>query len=247
MTEINSELSSYPDCISVFLIDDHQVVIDGIRKWFRPSRDHIDIVGSSLDLFNVKRNGIPEPVDIIILDLYLKLSDPIVNFLYLKGRYPEKKIIIFSHEDDVEWQQKMYDLGASAYVLKSSSREELKHALEFVASGGRIFSFNIFKKDQNKHFEFLPMMIPDSLSLNSLEKEIIARLISGQYLKIIACETATKECTIRQILARLRKRFNAQSNTQLAIDIFRQSRPISSHSIPSPNSPDVSLTSELLF
>ena len=241
------ELKSSCDCISVYIIDDHQIIIDGIKKWFRPSRDHIDIVGSSIDIATIERNGIPVNVNIIILDLYLKFTDPIVNFRYLKVHYPCKSIIILSHEDDLQWQQRMLDLGASAYLCKSASREEVKHALEFVAHGGRIFSFNMLDKTHPKTFNFLPEMISDSLELMPNEKEIVSRFMKGFYPKTIAKETSTTECNVRQILFRLRKRFNVHSNIQLAIEIFRQSHPISSHSCPGLHSPDVNMAANYIL
>ena len=106
-----------------------QLLLKGIKNWFRPSRDHIEIAGAARDVVSAERDGIPERVKVIVLDSILHLYTLVSNFLFLKKRYPHKPIIILSHEESNIWRKKMYDLGASAYVLKTATRFESNMSL----------------------------------------------------------------------------------------------------------------------
>jgi DNA-binding NarL/FixJ family response regulator len=218
--------STHYEILPIFIIDDHPVIIDGIKNWFRPSRDHIEIAGAARDIVSAEHDGIPERVKVIVLDLYLGFTDPVSNFLFLKKRYPDKPIIILSNEESNIWRQKMYDLGASAYVLKTATREEFKYVIESSALGRQIFSLSYIQNTNGRRSEeFLKDMIPENLGLTGFEKDIICRLIAGQHPKKISNETNLNISRIHQTLYRLRKRFNSDSNIQLAIEVYRHSKP----------------------
>ncbi len=212
--------------IPIFIIDDHQIVLDGIKKWFRTVRDQIEIAGTALDIPSVERKGIPDRVKIIVMDLFIGFTDPFINYQFLKTHYPDKPIVIYSHEEDNSWKAKMYELGASAYIPKTATRSDFKFIIKVVARGEKFISLK--PPDEINAFgpaALLPEMIPDYLGLTDSEKELICRMSRGQHAKDISDETKLPVPYINLTFFKLRKRFKFVSNTQLILAIFKASYP----------------------
>ena len=70
--------------IRLFTIEDHPVIVTGLRNLFRPSRDEIEIVGSASSVDELIQKGIQEEFDIFLLDLWIPDSHPIQNVKKLK-------------------------------------------------------------------------------------------------------------------------------------------------------------------
>ena len=62
--------------IRLFVIEDHPVIVTGLRNLFRPSRDEIEIVGSASNVDDAVIEADPDVFDIFLLDLWLPDSHP---------------------------------------------------------------------------------------------------------------------------------------------------------------------------
>ena len=119
--------------LRIFIIDDHPLVISGLKSMFRKDRDNIEICGSALDVRMALQEAMAPSFDIILLDLWIRDNDPFENVRMLKRKFPFKPIVILSYEDSTVWQHKMYNAGVAGYLLKTSRKAQLREALEKVA------------------------------------------------------------------------------------------------------------------
>ena len=108
--------------IRIFTIEDHPVIVTGLRNLFRPSRDEIEIIGSASSVEEAVTRADPDTFDLFLLDLWLPNTNPILNVKKLKEIYPNKPITIFTSENSSSWQRKMFEAGVMAYLLKSADR-----------------------------------------------------------------------------------------------------------------------------
>ena len=100
--------------IRLFIIEDHPIIVTGLRNLFRPSRDEIEIYGSASSADEAVKTDNSEAFDIIMLDLWLQSSPPLENMKKLKEKFPTKPIVMFTSEESSVWQRKMFDAGAKA-------------------------------------------------------------------------------------------------------------------------------------
>jgi DNA-binding NarL/FixJ family response regulator len=126
--------------IKIAIVDDHQIVIDGICSLLE---DHPDfhIVGSTTSpvrmLSLLKKN----PVDILLTDIMMPELTGQQLAKKVKEEFPSVKILALSMSGQGDIVNEMInDADISGYVLKNIGKEELSEAIEKVAAGGIYFS-----------------------------------------------------------------------------------------------------------
>jgi len=122
--------------------EDHQSLIDGIQLLIQDV-SHIELVCTAIDgeeLVEAVRRRQP---DVIITDIRMPKMDGIQATEIIKKEFPNIAVIAFTMFDQQEAVQQMLDAGASGYILKNSSLQTLKKAIETVAAGERFFDSQI--------------------------------------------------------------------------------------------------------
>ncbi|MEI6457155.1 MAG: response regulator, partial [bacterium] len=93
--------------IRLFVIEDHPVIVTGLRNLFRPSRDGIEVAGSASGLAEALLKATPTGLDIFILDLWLGRSKPVENVRTLRAGFPGKPIVVYTSEISSAWRRKV--------------------------------------------------------------------------------------------------------------------------------------------
>jgi two-component system nitrate/nitrite response regulator NarL len=131
--------------ITVFIIDDHQMLIDGIKALLL-NESEFKIVGEALRSTEAIERIKKIDVDVIITDINM----PEMNGLQLANAIrrvkPEQKILALSMYGDKAVITDMIDAGVKGYVLKNTGKQELITALKLIANGGTYFSGDVAKE-----------------------------------------------------------------------------------------------------
>ncbi|MBL6949615.1 MAG: response regulator transcription factor [Bacteroidales bacterium] len=128
--------------INIFLVDDHQLILDGIKALLSGVND-ITIIGEATT-GNELLEKIPQAhPDLILMDISL----PDISGIELTGiiskRYPASKILILSMYTNEDFVFNAMKAGAKGYLLKNTSRQELLDAIYAIHSGQEFFSGSI--------------------------------------------------------------------------------------------------------
>ena len=127
------------DRISVFLVDDHQIILDGLKALLSNDKV-IDIAGESIRCKDAyEMISICKP-DVVLTDIHMPDMNGIEFSRLVKKNFPEIKIIALSMSADESLISDMLDAGASGYLVKNTGKEELREALIRVVSGEVYFS-----------------------------------------------------------------------------------------------------------
>ena len=125
--------------ISVFLADDHPLVLEGLRHLVGTQSD-LNVVGEETEgqrACDAVRRLRP---DVLIVDLKMSPMSGVEVIRQVARDAPATRIVVLSMHDEVPYVWEALHSGALAYVLKSASRDELLHAVRTVASGKRYLS-----------------------------------------------------------------------------------------------------------
>jgi two-component system, NarL family, nitrate/nitrite response regulator NarL len=118
----------------VFIVDDHPLVIEGIKTLLSVDAS-IEVVGTSsrpTEVVSILQN---KTVDILMVDVNMpELNGFELSKLVLKA-YPHIKILALSVYGDGQTVKEMMEIGVKGYLLKSTSQQELLNALHTIASG----------------------------------------------------------------------------------------------------------------
>lgn len=125
--------------ISVLLVDDHPVVIEGLRKLLEASGD-IEVTGSATDAAQaIERARLLRP-DVILLDLRMPGATGIQATRRLREKEFGGAIILLTSYGDQAYVRQALEAGADGYLLKSTPSEQLIDAIRSAARGRRQLS-----------------------------------------------------------------------------------------------------------
>ncbi len=125
--------------ISVFIVDDHYIVIEGIRSLLQNERELVWL-GHATNAASCMSFLQQQQPDVILMDINLAGKSGIELCKEVKEKYPSTFIIGLSTFNQQSYIEKMMEHGASGYVLKNASRAELMEAINTVVKRKKYFS-----------------------------------------------------------------------------------------------------------
>jgi DNA-binding NarL/FixJ family response regulator len=130
--------------ISVFLVDDHQLVRDGIKALLTGIED-LSVIGEASNGKECFEKIEKEPPDILILDISLPDTTGIEITKRVSVEYPATRVLILSMYTNEDFIFNSVKAGARGYLPKNTSREELLDAIHAIHDGEEFFADSISK------------------------------------------------------------------------------------------------------
>lgn len=128
--------------IRIFLVDDHQLVRDGIKALLTSAED-ITILGEASSGRECFEKIAQEPPDILILDISLPDTNGIEITKRISAEYPDTRVLILSMYTNEDFIFNSVRAGARGYLPKNTSREELLDAIHAIYDGEEFFADSI--------------------------------------------------------------------------------------------------------
>ena len=163
--------------ISLAIVDDHQIVIDGLKSLLDGHPNFIVKIEST---FPEKMEAMlaATQVDILLTDIMMPVLNGAQLAKIVKTRFPQIKILALSMSGQGDLVNQMInDSDISGYVLKNLGKHELITALEKIANGGVYFSAEVLEEMMKASER---RKTADEVHLTIREIEII-RLIEQEY------------------------------------------------------------------
>ena len=202
--------------IRVFIVDDHPVVIEGIHSLLMNEKD-IAWVGQAMNAASCLGFFVNNTADVILMDISMPGMDGVELCAVMKNKYPGIFILGLSTFNQGIYIKKMMENGASGYILKNSSKEELVNAIHTVYEGGIYFSGEAgqaLAEYQKSSKTELPVLTPR-------EKEILELIAEGYTNPQIAAKIFLSQFTVdshrKNLLAKLNVK-NTASLIRLAVE-----------------------------
>ncbi len=201
--------------IRVFIVDDHPVVIEGIHSLLQNQKD-IEWAGHAMNSSSCLGYFVNNTADVVLMDISMPGTDGVELCKIMNEKYPGVFILGLSTFNQGLYIKKMMENGASGYVLKNSSKEELLKAIHTVNDGGIFFSgeageaLKEYQKSSKAHPELSPR-----------EKEILGLIAEGytnpQIAERIFLSPFTVDSHRKNLLAKLGVK-NTASLIRLAVE-----------------------------
>ena len=134
--------------ITLALVDDHQIVIDGLTSLLK-GHDKFQFAFATTNSEEVIEKIAQTPVDVLLTDVMMPKLPGNQLAKQVKDKYPEVKILALSMSGQGDLVNEMIeDADISGYVLKNIGKQELIKALEKIAAGGIYFSDEVIDELQ---------------------------------------------------------------------------------------------------
>ena len=121
--------------IRILLVDDHAAVREGLKALINTQPDMV-VIGEAADGQSAWEQAIALNPDVVVMDLALPRLNGIEATERLKRQRPEIRVVGLSFHDGRTFVRRLFEAGASGYVIKRARADELIRAIQSVAGGG---------------------------------------------------------------------------------------------------------------
>lgn len=187
--------------IRVFIVDDHPMVVEGMTSMLR-QEPSLEVAGYAMNAASCLGFFVSNSVDVVLMDINLPDRSGTDLCKELKDKFPGLKILGISNFNQGSYVREMMNQGASGYVLKNVSKEELLNAIHRVHEGKQYLSLEAGQamRKESERQKDLPL-------ITKREKEVLALIAEGLTNPAIAdklfVSTSTVDSHRKSLLAKL--------------------------------------------
>ena len=194
--------------IRVFIVDDHYIVVEGLRSLFNNEKD-IEVVGYAMNAESCLHFLALNATDVILMDINMPGKNGIQLCKEVKEKYPSVMVLALSTYNQDSYIRQMMENGASGYILKNTDKEELTEAIHSIYNGDKYLSFEVNKMIRSHPRDHqLPL-------LTRREKEVLAMVMEGYTTPEIAQKLFISEATVNSHRRNLLDKMQAKNTVSL--------------------------------
>jgi len=201
-----------PESIRVIIVDDHAVVRSGLGAVLDAS-EGVELVGEAGDgeeAIKVCENLQP---DVVLMDLQMPKMDGVEATKVIHDRWPQIHIIALTSYKDKEYVEGVLKAGATSYLLKNVSAEELISAIEKVIQDQPSLSpeaAQVLIQTVNEPTQ------PGS-DLTNREREILALMVEGKSNSEISESVFITQATVKYHVSNILSKLGVNSRTEAVV------------------------------
>ena len=139
--------------IRIFLVDDHEVIRTGLKQ-IMEFDGRIRVAGEASRALEAIRLIERDPPDVVFMDIRMPGMDGIEATRILRGKFPNIKIILLTNFNEEEYVIEGLKAGASGFLLKSATKDELLNAV-----------YHVFEEKSVLHPDIIPIVIREATRL----------------------------------------------------------------------------------
>ncbi|MDP3360105.1 MAG: response regulator transcription factor [Lutibacter sp.] len=193
--------------IKVFIVDDHYMVLEGIRSLLQNEKS-IEWMGHAMNAASCMAFLQQQQPDVILMDINLPDMSGIDLCKEVKMKYPSIHIIGLSSFNQQSFIQKMLENGATGYLLKNATREELVYAIETVIEGEIFLSDEVELTVQKNEDSKVPI-------ITRREMEVLLLIADGLTNNEIAIKLFISTTTVDTHRKNLLAKFEVKNTASL--------------------------------
>jgi DNA-binding NarL/FixJ family response regulator len=185
--------------LRVVVVDDHQMVLDGLRAMLAAYSDQVEIVGEATEPELAIKVITGQEPDITLLDVRLRGSSGLDLCAEIRKRRPDCKVVFLTVYDDEQYLYQALRLGAAGFLLKRVRGAELVDHLQRIHQGEVLIDPSLAAKvamsvAHLRGGEFWPGA---RLGLTQRESEVLALMVAGLSNRAIAGRLTVSEETVK--------------------------------------------------
>lgn len=213
-------MSKVKDKIEIIIADDHMMIREGLKQLLEldGTMKVIAEVNDGEECLNLLNKKIHP--DILLLDINMPKKNGIEVLEYIKQNKIPVKVLILTVHNEVEYLLKAVDIGIDGYLLKDSSYDELKEAIDVIISGNTYIQPSLLPA-LNESMEDYALDKEKIEWLTKRELDVLRLISKGCSNKKISDELTISERTVKNHISHIFRKIDVEDRTQAAVFAIR--------------------------
>ena len=193
--------------IRLVIADDHLVVRTGLRAMLAAEPD-VDVIGEATTGAQAIELADRVRPDVVLMDLRMPEVDGVAATARIREQHPEVNVLVLTTYDTDADILKAIEAGATGYLLKDTTRDELFRAVRAAATGASVLAPAVASRLMDRR------RAPGQETLSAREIEILEHVAKGRTNKEIAAALFVSEATVKTHLLHIFAKLGVQDRTQ---------------------------------
>lgn len=210
--------------VRLVLVDDHEMVIEGLKAMLAAFEDRVVVVGQAVGAERALSVIAELNPDIVLCDVRMQGCSGLDLCRDLRERDPDRKVVMLSVYDDEQYLFQALRVGASGYLLKSISSDELVRQIEFAHGGATAIDPGMAARAADtaarlQRDEFWPGV---RQGLTQRESEILSFVVAGLSNRGIATKLVIGEETVKTHLRSIYRKLGVSDRAGAVATALRE-------------------------
>ena len=210
------------DQIKVAIADDHKIFRDGIKMALK-DKEYLRIIWEAEDGKDLMHKLKIKQPDVVLMDIRMPEIDGISAISLIRKEYETLKIIVLTMYDDQEMISKMMEMGANAYLTKTTDPEEIYQAILTCMNDDFYFNELVNKAVLMKlqHKKKVRQFYPNPVKFSEKELRILKLIAEDKTTEEISKEVFLSPRTIETIRQNMKQKVSAKTIAGLVMYAMR--------------------------
>ncbi len=205
--------------IKILIADDHEVVRCGLKTLLADT--DVEVMAEVSTGEEAVKFALAHRPDVVLLDIRMPEGDGLTALGRIKLDRPEMPVLMLSTFDNPTYIARSVALGASGYLLKGCSREELLTAIRAAATGESVWTRDELRRVTGALAT--PRLAADvEVPLTQRESEVLRQLAYGLTNKEIAAALHISYETVKEHVQHILRKIGVSDRTQAAVWAVRK-------------------------
>ena len=207
--------------IRVLLADDHRMLREGLRRSL--TDEGFDVVGEADNGQEAVQLVAELTPDIVLMDVSMPEMDGVEATRRIVAAHPDMKVIILTMHADQEVLAEAIRAGASGYLVKDCSTEEVAEAIRMAANGDTDLSPLLAASmlDEVRRLEAPTEPVDEEHVITKREEEVLQLIADGCSTSEVAQQLFISQKTVKNHLASIYQKLDARDRTQAVLQAVR--------------------------
>ena len=202
---------------TIIIADDHPLFRGALRQAIA-SQDKATRIVEAADFDEARRAASENAdADLMLLDLSMPGTSGLTGLMMMRAEHQNIPVAVISATDDTPTIRRALELGASAFISKSSGIDEIREAIDTVLAGG-FWTPPDFDAERENDPE-IENLIARLKTLTPQQTRVLGMIGEGLLNKQIAYELGVSEATIKAHVSAILLKLNVDSRTQAVIAV----------------------------
>jgi DNA-binding NarL/FixJ family response regulator len=207
--------------IRLLIADDHTMLRQGLRRALEED-DRLEVVAEAASGDEAVRLAMALRPDVVLMDVTMPFMDGVAATREITSRLPNTRVVMLTMHHDPEVAQRAIRAGATGYLVKDCSLDEVRSTIVMAASGDTAVSPDLAASMLGEARRLQLLGAEDEKVISRREEEVLQLIADGASTPEVASKLFISQKTVKNHLASIYEKLDARDRTQAVLQAVRR-------------------------